>query len=104
MTVRRILTAPRRLSSKAAQEGTRVTKGERDRSATIETRFDVLLQILTKQLPLKAAIANRQARIAATLSFQSCTSDSTLRKIELVLRCCVAKFYSPLSRNSPFNK
>jgi hypothetical protein len=29
----------------------------------IEARFDVLLQILAKQVPLNVAIANRQARI-----------------------------------------
>jgi hypothetical protein len=29
----------------------------------IEARFDVLLQILAKQVSLNAAIANRQARI-----------------------------------------
>jgi DNA-binding HxlR family transcriptional regulator len=43
-------------------EGTRIAKGELEGGATIEARFDVLLQILTKQLPLKAAIANRQVK------------------------------------------
>jgi hypothetical protein len=45
-------------------EGTRITKGDHPPGgAMIETRFDVLLQILARQVPLDAAVANRQARI-----------------------------------------
>jgi hypothetical protein len=44
-------------------EGTRVTKGEPSGGALIEARFDVVLQILARQVPLDAAIASRRARI-----------------------------------------
>jgi len=44
-------------------EGTRIAKGDLPGGALIEARFDVLLQILAKQVPLNAAIANRQARV-----------------------------------------
>ena len=45
-------------------EGTRIAKGDSPSGgAMIETRFDVLLQILARQVPLDAAVANRQARI-----------------------------------------
>jgi DNA-binding HxlR family transcriptional regulator len=44
-------------------EGTRIAKGDLVGGAVIEVRFDVLLQILAKQVPLDAAIASRQARI-----------------------------------------
>jgi hypothetical protein len=43
-------------------EGTRIAKGEPSGGALIEARFDVVLQILARQVPLDAAIANRQAR------------------------------------------
>jgi DNA-binding HxlR family transcriptional regulator len=43
--------------------GTRITKGDLAGGAVIEARFDVLLQILAKRIPLDAAVANRQARI-----------------------------------------
>ena len=45
-------------------EGTRIAKGDHPSGgALIEARFDVLLQILAKQVPLDAAVASRQARI-----------------------------------------
>src|SRR3984893_3820673 len=45
-------------------DGTRIAKGDHSSGgAMIETRFDVLLQILARQVPLDAAVANRQARI-----------------------------------------
>jgi DNA-binding HxlR family transcriptional regulator len=44
-------------------EGTRISKGEPSGGALIEARFDVVLQILARQVPLDAAIANRRARI-----------------------------------------
>jgi hypothetical protein len=43
--------------------GTRITRTELAGGAVIEARFDVLLQILARRLPLDAAVANRQARI-----------------------------------------
>ncbi len=54
-------------------EGTRIAKGDLAGGAIIEARFDVLLQILAKQVPLNAAIADRQARIEG--------SARTLRKL-----------------------
>ena len=44
-------------------EGTRIAKGHAAGGAVIEAPFDVLLQILAKQMPLEAAVANRQAKI-----------------------------------------
>ena len=43
--------------------GTRITREDPAGGAVIEARFDVLLQILARRLPLDAAVANRQARI-----------------------------------------
>ena len=43
--------------------GTRITRTDLAGGAVIEARFDVLLQILARRLPLDAAVANRQARI-----------------------------------------
>jgi DNA-binding HxlR family transcriptional regulator len=54
-------------------EGTRITQGEVVGGAIIETRFDVLLQILAKQMSLEAAAASRQAKIEG--------SARTLRKL-----------------------
>jgi DNA-binding HxlR family transcriptional regulator len=55
-------------------EGTRIAKGDHPPGgAMIEARFDVLLQILTRQVPLDAAVAKRQARIEG--------SARTLRKL-----------------------
>ena len=46
-------------------EGTRISKEDdaAGSAATIEARFDVLLQILARQVPLDKAVANRQATI-----------------------------------------
>jgi DNA-binding HxlR family transcriptional regulator len=44
-------------------QGTRISKGEPTGGAVIEARFEVFLQILAKQLPLDAAVANHQIRI-----------------------------------------
>jgi DNA-binding HxlR family transcriptional regulator len=44
-------------------EGTRITNGESSGGALIEARFDVVLQILARQVSLEAAIASRRARI-----------------------------------------
>jgi DNA-binding HxlR family transcriptional regulator len=64
-------------------EGTRVSKGELHEGAMIEARFDVLLQILAKQLSLDKAIANRQARIEG--------SERTLRKLPLLFDLATAR-------------
>jgi len=53
--------------------GTRITKGESSGRAVIEARFDVLLQILARQVPLDAAVASRKARIEG--------NTRTLRKL-----------------------
>jgi len=63
-------------------EGTRLSKGELKEGAMIEARFDVLLQILAKQLSLDTAIANRQARIEG--------SERTLRKLPLLFDLATA--------------
>jgi DNA-binding HxlR family transcriptional regulator len=54
-------------------EGTRIAKGELGQGAAIEARFDIFLQVLTRQLSLDDAIANRQVRIEG--------SERTLRKL-----------------------
>jgi DNA-binding HxlR family transcriptional regulator len=64
-------------------EGTRVSKGELAEGAMIEARFEVFLQILTKQLSLGAATANRQARIEG--------SERTLRKLPLLFDLATAR-------------
>jgi DNA-binding HxlR family transcriptional regulator len=48
-------------------EGTRIAKAEPSGGALIEARFDVVLQILARQVPLDAAIANRQARVEGSV-------------------------------------
>jgi DNA-binding HxlR family transcriptional regulator len=64
-------------------EGTRISKGELDDGATIETRFDVFLQVLAKQLPLETAITNRQARVEG--------NERTLRKLPLLFDLATAR-------------
>ncbi len=64
-------------------EGTRVSKGEPAGSAMIETRFDVFLQILAKQLSLDTATASRQARVEG--------NDRTLRKLPLLFDLATAR-------------
>jgi DNA-binding HxlR family transcriptional regulator len=44
-------------------QGTRIAKGELADGAAIESRFDIFLQILTRQLSLDAAVANKQVRL-----------------------------------------
>jgi DNA-binding HxlR family transcriptional regulator len=63
-------------------EGTRLSKGELKEGTMIEARFDVVLQILAKQLSLDTAIANRQARIEG--------SERTLRKLPLLFDLATA--------------
>jgi DNA-binding HxlR family transcriptional regulator len=64
-------------------EGTSITKGELAEGATIETRFDVFLQILARQLSLDAAIANAQVRVQG--------STRTLRKLLHLFDLATAK-------------
>jgi DNA-binding HxlR family transcriptional regulator len=64
-------------------EGTRVSKGELADGPMVEARFEVFLQILTKQLSLEAATANRQARIEG--------SERTLRKLPLLFDLATAR-------------
>lgn len=45
------------------QQGTTISRGNGSASATIETRFDTLLRILTTQLPLEQAVSERLARV-----------------------------------------
>jgi DNA-binding HxlR family transcriptional regulator len=64
-------------------EGTRITKGELTAGTTIETRFDLFLQILARQLSLDAAIANAQIRVQG--------STRTLRKLLHLFDLATAK-------------
>jgi DNA-binding HxlR family transcriptional regulator len=64
-------------------EGTRVSKGELADDPLIEARFEVFLQVLTKQLSLEAATANQQARIEG--------SERTLRKLPLLFDLATAR-------------
>ncbi|HEX9469554.1 MAG TPA: winged helix-turn-helix transcriptional regulator [Bradyrhizobium sp.] len=64
-------------------EGTRIAQGAPSGGTVIEARFDVLLQILTRQMSLDAAIANRKARIEG--------SARTLRKLPELFDLATAK-------------
>ncbi len=68
-------------------EGTRITKGDAKGDdiggAVIETQFDVLLQILAKQMSLEAAAASRQAKIEG--------SARVLRKLPLLFDLATAE-------------
>jgi DNA-binding HxlR family transcriptional regulator len=64
-------------------EGTRVSKGEGSGIAAIEARFDVLLQILGRHLPLDQAVANGAARIEGSVT--------TLRKLPSLFELATAK-------------
>jgi DNA-binding HxlR family transcriptional regulator len=70
-------------SIEGGADGTRVSKGKLAEGAAIEARFDVLLQILAKQLSLDAATANHQARIAG--------NGRTLRKLPLLFDLATAR-------------
>jgi DNA-binding HxlR family transcriptional regulator len=63
--------------------GTRVAKGELAGGAVIETRFEVFLQILAKQISLDAAVANQQASIQG--------SARTLHKLPQLFDLATAK-------------
>jgi DNA-binding HxlR family transcriptional regulator len=64
-------------------QGTRVAKGELAEGAAIETRFDIFLQILTRQLSLDAAVANKQVRLEG--------SARTLRKLPQLFDLATAR-------------
>ena len=64
-------------------EGTRVAKGESSGIATIEARFDALLQILGKHLQLDEAVASGAAKIEG--------SAHTLRKLPSLFELATAK-------------
>ena len=64
-------------------EGTRISKGESVGIAAIETRFDVLLQILARQLPLDEAVASRAAKIEGSMH--------TLRKLPSLFELATAR-------------
>ncbi len=67
----------------AGPEGTRIAKGESSGIAAIEARFDVLLQILGRHLPLDEAVASGAARIEG--------SAHTLRKLPSLFELATAK-------------
>jgi|SRR6516162_7638757 DNA-binding HxlR family transcriptional regulator len=48
-------------------EGTRISNGEASGNTAIEVRFDVLLQILARQLTIDAAVANGDAKIEGSV-------------------------------------
>src|SRR5216683_2201488 len=64
-------------------EGTRIAKGESSGIAAIEARFDVLLQILGRHLPLDEAVASGAAKIEG--------SAHTLRKLPSLFELATAK-------------
>jgi DNA-binding HxlR family transcriptional regulator len=64
-------------------EGTRIAKGELAEGAAIETRFDVFLQILARQLSLDDAVANRQVRLEG--------SERTLRRLPQLFDLATAR-------------
>ena len=64
-------------------EGTRIAKGESSGIASIEARFEALLQILTRHLSLEAALASGAARIEG--------SAKTLRRLPSLFELATAK-------------
>jgi DNA-binding HxlR family transcriptional regulator len=64
-------------------QGTRIAKGELAGGAAIEARFDVFLQILTRQLTLDEAARTRQARLEG--------SERTLRKLPKLFELATAR-------------
>jgi DNA-binding HxlR family transcriptional regulator len=64
-------------------EGTRIAKGESSGIAAIEARFEVLLQILGRHLPLDEAVAGGVARIEG--------SANTLRKLPSLFELATAR-------------
>ena len=64
-------------------QGTRVGKGELADGAAIEARFDTFLRILTRELSLEQAVANRQVRLEG--------SERTLRKLPQLFDLATAR-------------
>lgn len=64
-------------------EGTRIAKGESAGIAAIEARFDVLLQILARHLPLDEAVANGAAKVEGSMH--------TLRRLPSLFELATAK-------------
>jgi hypothetical protein len=64
-------------------EGTRISNGEASGNAAIEARFDVLLQILARQLTIDAAVANGDAKIEGSVN--------TLRKLPTLFELATAR-------------
>lgn len=49
------------------RQGTTISRGDGPASATIETRFDALLRILSTQLPLEQAVSEKLARVEGSV-------------------------------------
>ena len=64
-------------------EGTHIAKGQRSGIAAIETRFDVLLQILARHLPLDETVADGSAKIEGSVH--------VLRKLPSLFELATAK-------------
>jgi DNA-binding HxlR family transcriptional regulator len=64
-------------------QGTRIDKGELAEGAAIQTRFDIFLQILARQVSLDTAVANKQARLEG--------SERTLRKLPQLFNLATAR-------------
>jgi DNA-binding HxlR family transcriptional regulator len=64
-------------------DGTRISKAEPPDIATIEARFDVVLQVLARQVSIEAAVDNGMARIEG--------STQTLRKLPSLFELVTGK-------------
>ena len=64
-------------------QGTRIAKGELAEGAAIESPFDVLLQILARQLPLAQAAASKQVRLEG--------NERTLRRLPQLFDLATAR-------------
>jgi DNA-binding HxlR family transcriptional regulator len=64
-------------------EGARISKGESSGIAAIEARFDVLLQILGRHLPLDEAVASGAAKVDGSMH--------TLRRLPSLFELATAK-------------
>jgi DNA-binding HxlR family transcriptional regulator len=53
---------------KGGPQGTTVDRGDGPANATIETRFDTLLRILSTQLPLAQAVSEKRVRVAGSIA------------------------------------
>jgi DNA-binding HxlR family transcriptional regulator len=64
-------------------EGTRISNGDPSSTAVIEARFDVLLQVLARQLSIDAAVADGAAKIAGSVHI--------LRKLPSLFKLATAR-------------